>query len=226
MPSWRRGWLRHRVPPSHTAPGQPCRRSGGRARAPGWHRSSALADGAPCRSRSAARRRRTDGPDRRCVRSWGTRALASAKPQPSAWISASATGPMLPSSVLSKVEQYLKKNCRHPARRSQASAARLCCTASRTGAVRDFSATTTASASSGTAVSDGTPMSCTVRMPPRTSIEQRSVAPVKSSAMAPSSMVVSSNIAGMLARMVTPASMRRSARRLRHPRAGRDTRAS
>jgi hypothetical protein len=32
---------------------------------------------------------------------------------------------MLPASVLSKVEQYLKKNCRHPADRSQASAARL-----------------------------------------------------------------------------------------------------
>ena len=35
-------------------------------------------------------------------------------------------------------------------------------------------------------------MSCTVRMPPRTSMEQRSVAPVKSSAIAPSSMASSS----------------------------------
>ena len=37
-------------------------------------------------------------------------------------------------------------------------------------------------------MASGTPISCTVRMPPRTSMEQRSVAPVKSSATAPSSM--------------------------------------
>ena len=52
---------------SRRAPARPCRRSGAPARAPGWRRSSASADGAPCRSRSAARRRRTDGPDRRCA---------------------------------------------------------------------------------------------------------------------------------------------------------------
>ena len=60
--------------------------------------------------------------------------------------------------------------------------------ACRTGAVRDFNATTTASASGTGSSGCGTPMSCTVRMPPRTSMEQRSVAPVKSSAIAPSSM--------------------------------------
>jgi len=53
--------------------------------------------------------------------------------------------------------------------------------------VRDFKATTTASTSavSGTA---GTPMVCSVRMPLRTRLLARSVAPVKSSAMQPSSM--------------------------------------
>ncbi|MCY1368410.1 hypothetical protein D9M69_553890 [compost metagenome] len=51
--------------------------------------------------------------------------------------------------------------------------------------VRDLSATTTAStsASSGPA---GTPMVCTTRMPARTRLLARSVAPVKSSAMQPS----------------------------------------
>src|SRR5262249_21981424 len=122
----------------------------------------------------------------------GNAGQASAKPQPSAAISASATGPILPASVLSNVEQYLKKNCRHTAERSQASAARLSSTAWRTGAVRDFSATTTASASGTGSFGRGSPISCTVRMPPRTSIEQRSVAPVKSSAIAPSSMASSS----------------------------------
>jgi hypothetical protein len=49
--------------------------------------------------------------------------------------------------------------------------------------VRDFSATTMASASTADA---GTPMVCTVRMPLRTSVLARSVAPVKSSAIQPS----------------------------------------
>ncbi len=93
---------------------------------------------------------------------------------------------MLPASVESNVEQYLKKNWRHPCARNQSSAASDCATASAAGIVRDFSATTSASAS--TASFDaGTPMVCTVRMPPRTSMLARSVAPVKSSAMQPSS---------------------------------------
>src|SRR5215472_1201515 len=122
----------------------------------------------------------------------GNAGQASAKPQSSAEISASATGPILPSSVLSKVEQYLKKNCRQPAVRSHSRAARLSSTACRTGVVRDFSATTTASALGAASSGRGTPISCTVRIPPRTSMEQRSVAPVKSSAIAPSSMASSS----------------------------------
>ena len=53
------------------------------------------------------------------------------------------------------------------------------------GMVRDLSATTMASASvSNGAV--GTPMACTTRMPARTRLLARSVAPVKSSAMQPS----------------------------------------
>ena len=52
--------------------------------------------------------------------------------------------------------------------------------------VRDLSATTTASTSSASGAA-GTPMVWMVRMPPRTSMLARSVAPVKSSAMQPSS---------------------------------------
>src|SRR5262245_47961488 len=53
--------------------------------------------------------------------------------------------------------------------------------------VRDLSATTTASTSVGIGAS-GTPIVCTVRIPPRTRVLARSVAPVKSSAMQPRSM--------------------------------------
>ena len=74
------------------------------------------------------------------------------KSAPSASSSASATGPILPFSVESKVEQYLKKNCRTPALRSHSSAASDIPMASSTGLVRDFRATTTASAA-GTSVS-------------------------------------------------------------------------
>jgi hypothetical protein len=52
--------------------------------------------------------------------------------------------------------------------------------------VRDFSATTTASACG--AAPFGMPMVCTVCMPRRVSVLARSVAPVKSSAMQPSIM--------------------------------------
>src|SRR3989344_1393288 len=100
---------------------------------------------------------------------------------------ASLTGPMLPSAVESNVEQYLKKICSQPRSRSQRSASSDASTASAAGTVRDFRAMTIASASRCSATSaPGMPMLCTVRMPPRTSMLARSVAPVKSSAMQPS----------------------------------------
>src|SRR5262249_30084428 len=108
----------------------------------------------------------------------GKAGQAMVKVSPRSASRASATGPMLPASVESKVEQYLKKYWRAPAARSRASAARDIATASAAGMVRDFSATTIASAS-------GTPISCTVRMPWRTRVLARSVAPVRSSAMQP-----------------------------------------
>src|SRR6476659_8017913 len=57
--------------------------------------------------------------------------------------------------------------------------------------VRDLRATTTAStfASTGGAPASGTPLSCTTRIPARTRLLARSVAPVKSSAMQPSFIV-------------------------------------
>ncbi len=53
--------------------------------------------------------------------------------------------------------------------------------------VRDFNATTTASTSACSGA-DGMPMVCTTRMPERTRLLARSVAPVKSSAMQASFM--------------------------------------
>ena len=88
-------------------------------------------------------------------------------------------------SVLSNVEQYLKKNCGHPAAQP-GEGGETCRTAWAGATVRDFSATTTASAS-GTGCPRGQADSCTQRMPRPTSIAARSVAPVKSSAMQPSS---------------------------------------
>ena len=70
-------------------------------------------------------RRRTDGPDRRCAHWPGTpgrRARSRSRAPPPAH---RRPGRYCPASVLSKVEQYLKKNCRQPARCSQSSAARL-----------------------------------------------------------------------------------------------------
>jgi hypothetical protein len=60
-----------------------------------------------------------------------------------------------------------------------------CAMASAAGMVRDLSATTTASTSAASG-EVGTPMVCTTRMPERTRLLARSVAPVKSSAMQPS----------------------------------------
>ena len=101
---------------------------------------------------------------------------------------ASATGPILPASVELKVEQYLKKILpRAGLLAASRQAASDCATASAAGIVRDFSATTMASASGSGSPVAGTPITCTVRMPPRTSVLARSVAPVRSSAMQPSS---------------------------------------
>src|SRR6185295_8812843 len=126
----------------------------------------------------------------------GKAGQAIVKVSPRSASSASATGPILPASVESKVEQYLKKYWRAPAARSRSSAARDSATASAPGTVRDFSATTTASASNKGAPAAGTPITCTVRMPWRTSVLARSVAPVRSSAMQPRS----SATAGLLPR--------------------------
>src|SRR5207247_1896826 len=75
-----------------------------------------------------------------------------------------------------------------------------CATASATGMVRDLSATTTASASAsgsaGSAGSAGVLMVCTTRMPARTRLLARSVAPVKSSAMQPSLIAMSAHLPG------------------------------
>ncbi len=117
----------------------------------------------------------------------GKAGQAMEKSSPSASSSASATGPILPSSVESKVEQYLKKICRAPFPRSHSSAISDWSTASPAGMVRDFSATTTASASGTGWSASGTPITWIVRMPLATSVLARSVAPVWSSAMQPSS---------------------------------------
>src|ERR687883_1841659 len=102
---------------------------------------------------------------------------------------ASATGPMLPSGVESKVEQYLNTTCRHPCALSQCNASSEAATASSTGTDRDFSDTTPAS-TSGAAASRGTPMYCEVTSPPcpgkpLARVLAMSLAPVKSSAITP-----------------------------------------
>src|SRR5262245_1225819 len=107
---------------------------------------------------------------------------------PSSSISASATGPMLPASVESKVEQYLKRIWWAPPRRRARALASDCATASAAGAVRDLSETTMASASGRAAADAGTPIVCTTLMPARCSISATSVAPVRSSATTPISM--------------------------------------
>src|SRR5215813_6560299 len=119
----------------------------------------------------------------------GKAGQAIVKVSPRSASSASATGPMLPASVESKVEQYLKTYCRAPAARRLASTARDIATASAAGIVRDLSATTIASASGSGAPASGTPIAWTVRIPWRTSVFARSVAPVRSSAMQPRSRV-------------------------------------
>jgi len=96
----------------------------------------------------------------------------------------------LPSSVESNVEQYLKKKCSAPAFLSASAAASDWATASVAGLVRDLSATTTASASERSTSRSGTPAVWMTFMPSRASINERSVAPVRSSAMHPSRIMV------------------------------------
>jgi hypothetical protein len=99
----------------------------------------------------------------------------------------------LPAGVESKVEQYLKTNWRQPCARSQSRAASDWATASAGAIERLFSATTPASQRAG-AGPFGTPRNCVVVSPrppcPRASVLAMSLAPVKSSAMTPSSMAV------------------------------------
>ena len=93
---------------------------------------------------------------------------------------------MLPASVESNVEQYLKKKRTQPAAWSAFSASSDWETASLAGIERVLSATTTASTSSGIVPLDGTPIVWIVRIPPLTNMPAMSVAPVKSSAITPS----------------------------------------
>ena len=100
---------------------------------------------------------------------------------------------MLPPGVESKVEQYLNINWRQPCACSHFSAARDCTTASPAGIDRLFRATTPASISSGAGV-EGTPRNWAVRKPPcpgspLASVLPISLAPVKSSAITPSSII-------------------------------------
>ena len=80
-------------------------------------------------------------------------------------INASATHPMLPLSVESKVEQYLKKICFAPRLCNHFKAAKDFLMASAAGIVLDFKETTTAAASSALKPGSGTPMDCSVGMP-------------------------------------------------------------
>ena len=112
----------------------------------------------------------------------------TAEEAPSSSSSASATGPMLPASVESKVEQYLKRICFAPRSRSARALASDWATASAAGEVRDLSETTTAWASGSADADAGTPIACTTLMPARCSMSATSVAPVRSSATTPRSI--------------------------------------
>ncbi len=117
----------------------------------------------------------------------GKTGQTTATSAPSRSISASATGPILPSFVESKVEQYLNRICVAPCASSHSQAASDWATASAAGMVRLFSATTPASQLAG-AGPGGMPTNCIVAMPPLARVLARSLAPVKSSAMQPRSM--------------------------------------
>ena len=129
-------------------------------------------------SHSAAASRRTDCPDRRCGRSRETPASPARWHRRTRRRSASITGPILPASVESKVEQILNNTCVAPRSRSHCSAARERVTASRASIDRLLSDTTTASTSGNSRFTAGTPMVCTVRRPLRVNVLARSEAPV------------------------------------------------
>ena len=92
---------------------------------------------------------------------------------------------MFPTGVESKVEQYLNCARETPTRRNAFRAESDWVTASGAGMERVLSATTTASASPKSKSAAGGPIVKTTFIPPRTSIEPMSVAPVKSSAITP-----------------------------------------
>jgi len=85
---------------------------------------------------------------------------------------------MLPSSVESNVEQYLTYTRGTPCPASHSRTASDADTASATGAVRVFNATTTASHSGSGASAPGGPNSSAVRAPARRSAAATSVPPV------------------------------------------------
>ena len=98
----------------------------------------------------------------------------------SSWV----TGPTLPWSVESNVEQYLKKSCCTPAASNAVPAATDWVTASAAGVVRDLIETTMASAPLAKVSLVGIPRVWGTRMPLRDSVSARSVAPVRSSVIA------------------------------------------
>ena len=108
----------------------------------------------------------------------GNDGLTSTMPPPARARSASSTGPILPASVESKVEQILNRMWVAPRARSHCSASSDSVTACVAGIERLFSETTTASAAGRSRLSRGTPMVCTVRRPFSDSMLARSDAPV------------------------------------------------
>ena len=99
--------------------------------------------------------------------------------------SASATGPMFPCGVESKVEQYLKYRRSAPWAFNQRTASSDSATASAAGSDRLFRATTTAWQFAGMKASWQGQISSRVFSPPAVRNEAASPAPVKSSAMQP-----------------------------------------
>ena len=110
---------------------------------------------------------------------WGNAELTRTTPgSASASRRASITGPILPRSVESKVEQTLNRMWRAPLAFSQAWAGRAMATASCGSMERLFRATTTASASGSSRSSAGVPMVWIVRRPARVRALARSDEPV------------------------------------------------
>ena len=106
---------------------------------------------------------------------------------------ASVTGPMLPSLVESKVEQYLKINCLHPASLSQFRAFKLSVIASFIGIVLVFKAITAASVFCSFASLDdnfGTPAYIETCIPDFFRLFAISDEPVKSSPIIPNIIIL------------------------------------